>query len=398
LSASFGIGQPPDRLGRLLRVAILIQVLLFAIFVAASHDAFVRLTPPTTTDFSSFYAAGVLADRGEAASAYDQGKHGAVEAEVTASGIQYHDFLNPPPFLLLCAPLAHLPYLVAFVVFELLTFAIWLAVSARIAGGGQQVVLMLLAMPSVYWVLGWGQNSFLTAGLMGFGTLLLRRRPGLAGAAFGALAIKPHFGVLIPLALLCGRHWRAVLTAGLTFLFLCALSEAIFGMQAWRGFVQALGNSGAVALAGHIDPGGAARLLGANAQVAWTIQGLASLAAACAVGWVWLVGRNDAPDCTELRMAALVAGTLIAMPFLLFYDLLMASVSVAWLAAAARRTGWLPGEAASLLAVFVLVLLDFPAAALLHLAIGCLAGPALLILVVRRVREQAKLRLGHAQL
>jgi hypothetical protein len=385
-NAGTTVTQKSWPLWRLTRIAILVQSLLFAYFVAASHDAFVHLSPPTTTDFSSFYAAGVLAGRGEAAAAYDPAKHGAVEEKITSPGIKYHDFLNPPPFLLICAPLAKLPYLLAFVVFEVLTLAFWLGVAGRIAGGGRQVMLVLLAMPSVYWALGWGQNSFLTAGLMGLGTLLLRTRPGLAGAAFGALAIKPHFGVLIPLVLLCGRQWRAVLAAGLTFLALCALSEAIFGIEAWRGFVHALGNSGQVALAGHIDPGGAARLLGASQPVAWGIQGLASLAAACAVGWVWIIGRGNAPGRYEVRMAALVSGTLIAMPFLLFYDLLMASVAAAWLAAAARRTAWLPGEAATLAMMFGLVLLDFPSANLLHLAIGCLVGPVLLALAVRRTR------------
>ncbi len=375
----------PATLRRLSRIAILVQTLLFAIFVAGSHDAFVHLSPPTTTDFSSFYAAGVLAGRGEAAAAYDPARHGAVEAQATAPGIKFHDFLNPPPFLLICAPLAKLPYLLAFVVFEALTLGFWLSVTTRIAGGGRVAVLVLLAMPSVYWALGWGQNSFLTAGLMGLGTLTLRTRPGVAGAAFGALAIKPHFGVLIPLALLCGRHWRAFLAAALTGVLLCAGSAVLFGVDAWRGFVHALAFTDTVALAGHIDPGGTARLLGAGPRVAWIIQGFASLAAAAAVIWVWVAGRGDAPGRYEVRMAALVAGTLIAMPFLLFYDLLMASVAVAWLAAAARRVGWLPGEAATLGGLFVLVLVDFPAAAQLNLAVGCLVGPVLLGLAVRRV-------------
>jgi hypothetical protein len=376
----------PDRLRRWLRAAILLQVLLFAFFVAGSHDAFVHVSPPTTTDFSSFYAAGVLAGRGEAASAYLPAVHGAVEEQVTSPGIKYHDFLNPPPFLLICAPLAHLPYLLSFVLFELLTFALWFAVTARIAGGGRLVLLCLLAMPAVYWALGWGQNSFLTAGLMALGTALLRKRPALAGAAFGALVIKPHFGVLLPVALFCGRQWRAVLTAALTSILLCAAALAVFGVAAWRGFVHALGFSGLVALAGHIDPGGTARLLGAGDRLAWIIQGAASLAAAVIVGWIWLTGRDESPGHYEARMAALVSGTLIAMPFLLFYDLVMASVAAAWLAASAWRTAWRPGEGATLTALFFLVLLDFPAAAQLHLAIGCLVGPVLLCLSIRRIR------------
>jgi hypothetical protein len=373
----------PVRLRQLARLAILAQCLLAAFFVAGSYNAFTHLPKPTTTDFAAFYAAGRLADRGRAADAYVQAPHQAVEEQVTAPGIEYKYFLNPPPFLLICAPLARLPYLAAFLLFELTTLALWLAVTLRIAGGGRLALLLLLATPSLYWAFGWGQNSFLTAGLMGLGTLMLRGRPGLAGAAFGALAIKPHFGVLLPVALLCGRQWRAILTAGLTVITLAGVSAGIFGVSSWRGFAEALRHSNLVQLAGHIDAGGAVRLLGAAPAAGWAVQAMVSLAAAAAVGWVWLSGR-DAPDLYEVRMAALVAGTMTAMPFLLFYDLVMASVAAAWLAAAARKTGWRPGEIRVLAALFVLVLLDFPAAGVLHLAIGCAVAPALLWLAVRR--------------
>jgi hypothetical protein len=379
----------PARLRQLARLAILAQCLLAAFFVAGSYNAFTHLPRPTTTDFAAFYAAGRLADRGQAALAYAQAPHQAVEEAVTAPGIDYKFFLNPPPFLLLCAPLAWLPYLAAFLLFELATLALWLAVTLRIAGGGRLALLLLLATPSLYWAFGWGQNSFLTAGLMGLGTLLLRTRPGLAGLAFGALAIKPHFGVLLPVALLCGRHWRAIITAALTVVTLVAVSAAIFGVSSWRGFVEALRHSTLVELSGHIDAGGAVRLLGAPPSLGWAVQAAVSLAAAAAVGWAWLRRRRAAPELYESRMAALVAGTMAAMPFLLFYDLVMASVAAAWLAAAARKTGWRRGEIGVLGGLFVLVLLDFPAAGVLHLAIGCLVAPALLGLAVGRLRYPA---------
>jgi hypothetical protein len=216
----------------------------------------------------------------------------------------------------------------------------------------------------------------------------------LAGAAFGALVIKPHFGVLIPLALLAGRHWRAVLTAGASSVGLILLSMALFGLGSWSAFFdmalhsarQAI-ESGAIDFAGRIDPGGAARLLGAGTATGWRVQAIATLVAACIVGFLWWRRHDDpraADGVYEARMAALVSGTMIAMPFLLFYDLVMASVAVAWLVSASRRLGWLPGEQAWFAAVFTLTLLAFLFAAALHLAIGCLVAPCLLGLSVRR--------------
>jgi alpha-1,2-mannosyltransferase len=378
-------------LERLARAAILIQVGLFAFFVAGSHNAFVRLPRPTTTDFSSFYAAGRLADEGRAAAAYDRDAHRRMVQAVTSPDIEYRQyFLNPPPFLLICAPLARLPYLAAFILFEVLTGVFWLAVAARIAGGGRLVLLLLGALPALYWAVGWGQNSFLTAGLMGLGTLLLQRRPFAAGATFGLLAIKPHFGILLPVALICGRYWRAIAGAAASCAALCAISAIVFGIDCWRGFfAMALHarntiESGQIQFAGHIDPGGAARLLGLGAPAGWAIQAACSLAAAAVVAVIWR-HRRPAPGAAEAENAALVAGTLLAMPFLLFYDLVMGSIAACWLAAAARRTGWRGGEGAAFAIVYLMALLDFPSAELLRLAVGCLAAPLLLFLAARRV-------------
>ncbi len=380
----------PERVRSYLRLAIIIQCLLTAFFIAGSYDVFTPLPQPTTTDFASFYAAGVLADQGRAALAYDLPTHRAVEEHVTKPGIDYKYFLNPPFFLLICAPLAKLPYLVAFVLFELASGLLWLAVTTRIAGGGRLVMLALLAMPAVYWAAGWGQNAFLTAGLMGLGTLLLDRRPGLAGMAFGALCIKPHFGVLLPVALLCGRHWHAFVSAGLTVCGLAALSTLIFGPDIWQAFYDMAQHartaieSGTIKFAAHIDLGGAARLLGADAAAGWTIQAAESLAAAAIVGWMWWPRPEGAAISREARLAALIAGTMAAMPFLLFYDLVMGSVAAAWLVAAARQGGWLPKEQRVLVLLMIIALLAFPLAGILHLAIGCLAAPLLLWSALRR--------------
>jgi hypothetical protein len=54
-----------------------------------------------------------------------------------------------------------------------------------------------------------GQNSTWTAALFGGGLSLLERRPLLAGRLLGLLIYKPQLGLLIQVALLAGRHWRA---------------------------------------------------------------------------------------------------------------------------------------------------------------------------------------------
>src|SRR5207244_3647915 len=68
-------------------------------------------------------------------------------------------------------------------------------------------LVVLLAFPMAFWNIGLGQNAFLTAGLFGMATLLIDRRPIVAGLLFGLLCYKPHFGLLIPGALAAGGYW-----------------------------------------------------------------------------------------------------------------------------------------------------------------------------------------------
>jgi hypothetical protein len=96
--------------------------------VAGTYGLIVPLAGPTSTDFVSFYAAGALADAGTPELAYDQAAHDLAEQRAAAPSIEYRFFYYPPVFLLLCAALARLPYLAAFVVFEAATLALCLIV------------------------------------------------------------------------------------------------------------------------------------------------------------------------------------------------------------------------------------------------------------------------------
>ncbi len=387
------------RVVRWVRALLLVELCAFVLSVAGTHGAFApQPVPPTTTDFASFYSAGLLGDHGRAAEAYDQKVLLATGRAAIHPGVTFNPFLNPPVFLLICAPLAALPYLLAFVLFEAATALLWLGITTRIAGGGRLAAMALAAVPSVWWALGWGQNSFLSASLMGLGTLLLPRRPYLAGAAFGALCFKPHFGILIPVALLAARQWRAIAGAAASVVGLVSLTAVCFGTAIWPAFVNmalhARGTveSGKILFEGHVDAAGALRLLGVPAGPGWAVQAVVSLVALACVAWAWrrspLIGgirtQEDAAHHAVL-CAILVAGTLTAMPFILFYDLVMAGVAAAWLARAARIGGWRPGEAAWLAILVAVDLVAFPAASVLRLAVGVVVGPALLWLSMARI-------------
>jgi hypothetical protein len=313
---------------------------LFAFCVAGAHGLIVPLDHQPSTDFVSFHAAGALANAGTPWLAYDHAAHHAAEQAAIGRATAYNYFYYPPVFLLLCAPLARLPYLLAFVVFQAIGAAsCWFA--ARLVRRDLPLVVFL-AFPGLWWAFGTGQNALLTAALFAAGTALVDRRPWLAGLCFGALCYKPHFGLLIPVALVAGGHWRALLGAAGAVAVLVGASVALFGVVTWRAFLTAAATSSdvyaghAIFMAGLTSPYGALLASGATREAAIAAQAVAVLLAGVVVALVWRrAGRTSrslpVPAPLAVRAAILLAATPVAVPVLMFYDLMLVFVALVWL-------------------------------------------------------------------
>jgi hypothetical protein len=340
----------------------------------------VPLDKPVTTDFASFYAAGMLANEGAPELVYDQAAHHAAEERVTEPGIEYQFFYYPPVFLLICAPLARLPYLLAFVLFEAATGLLCLLVVRRIHRSDNWTDLILaLSFPAVFWTLGLGQNALLSAALFGAATLLIDRRPVAAGLLFGALCYKPHFGVLIPVALAAGRRWRALAAAATGAVALCGVSAAIFGGNTWQTYVHAARGSvdtyefGRIDFSGMISVFGAVRLAGGWLGLAYAAQIAVGLIAAVAMTWLWWRDVD-----LETRSASLIAATLLTVPVILLYDLMLAGIAMAWLIRANHRGPGPAGQHAAFAAIFLIALAMRNVGSSYHVPLGPI--PALILL------------------
>jgi hypothetical protein len=366
-------------------ILLALELITTLFLVAGTYGWIVKLDRPVTTDFVSFYAAGSLAGTGAGGAAYDQMLHFAAEQQATAPGINYVFFFYPPVFLLLCAALARLPYLVAFAVFELSTLIPFAIAIKRIVRHHAFTILPVLAFPAVLCNIGFGQNAFLTAALFAGATLLVDKRPVVAGLLFGALAYKPHFGLLVPVALAAGGNWRAFGAAAVSAVMLVVLSALLFGVESWHGFLAAFAGSHKTYEAGKVDfadfmsPFGAMRLIGLSPGAAYLVQGVATIAAAAVVARVWH-GRASLP----VRAATLISGTLVALPLALYYDMVLAMVAAAWLTRAALVDGFKPWEKSVLVALFVTPLLTRSIGTALHIP---LAFPAIVILLVLCIRR-----------
>lgn len=385
-----GIGLDRRRLIPLSGILLGLEILILLLFIAVSHQWIGPLKNPTTTDFASFYAAGSLTDTGRPALAYDRSAHRAAEERATEPGIKYQYFYYPPVFLFLCAALARLPYLPAFILFEALTLPLYLLVGRRtLDERGWTVFLPLLAFPAVFWTIGLGQNAFLTAALFGGALLLVDERPILAGILFGLLCYKPHFGILIPVALASGGRWKAFAAAAGSVAALVLLSASVFGWQSWQDFLalfrgaHATYESGYIDLAAFITPFGAVRLLGGNDALAYGVQAAASLGAAAVVAFTWRRGLS-----LPVRAAALLAGTLVAVPVALIYDDVLLMIAIAWLVRAGRAEGFMPWEKLTLAASFIVPLIARNFGMATHIPLAAFATGAVLILIAMRTQRE----------
>ena len=343
---------------------------------------------PIANDFVNVWAAGRLALDGAAPAAYDWTLHRA--AEVRAVGYDfdgYYGWHYPPPAFFFAAALATLPYLVAAVVWLLTTLAAYVAAIAGILGL-RTGVLFALGFPAAIWNVTAGQNGFLTAALIG-GTLgLLERHPALAGVCLGLLTYKPQFGLLFPIVLIADRRWLTIVVATSVAIALAALSWLAFGSASWEAFVhwaplssRALIDEGALDWYRLQSVFALVRAHGGSEPLAWTVQGIVSLA--LAVGLVWLWKSRVA---FELKAAALAAGALLATPYLFMYDLVVLAVAVAFLLRLALAREFLSGiEIAALAAAGALILI-YP---YVKTHVGLAAVVIVMVLVVRRASTEA---------
>jgi hypothetical protein len=356
----------------------------WVVYFATSHGGIDAGGKPIGTDFIGFWAASRFALEGHPSWTYDPALQEAAIKALRPHADPGYPFFYPPTFLLLCLPLALLPYYAA--------LAAWLGASFLLLYTGlirllpqRWAILPILAFPGSLINLGHGQNGFLTAACLVWSVVLSPARPFLAGMCLGVLVIKPHLILAAPVALLAGGRWRMIAGGIASGLGLCGLSWAVLGTASWRAFLTASPIARAVLEQGQVEYGkyqslfAGIRLLHGGVVLAYSLQGLL---AACVCLVLIRVCRVAA---ARPAGVAFCAGTLLCTPYLLDYDLVCLAPVIAWVAAEAQLSGWRPWEKTALLAAYLLPLVARPLALDLGVPVAPLVMIALLAVVARRV-------------
>lgn len=313
--------------------------------------------PQSSHDFLAFYTASKLTLQHQAASVFDPALFLAAESAIIP-GTKSIPWFYPPTYLLVTWPLAQLDYITSRLFFFGATLLLFLSAShvwLRWTGG----LFAVLAFAPVFSNLTFGQNGLLTASLILLALHNLYSRPWLAGLLISLLLIKPHLGVLIPIALLCGRHWRVILWSAIFSSGLIALTIHLFGMTPWHAFLHQLTSAGSHLNEGKLLSSGMISLMVNLRQLGISKDLALLLHAVYALPFVWVMIRvwreSNSP---LLKGASLGLATLVCSPYLFDYDLTWLALPIGMLAIHASQSGWLRGESLILCMAWLLPLTD----------------------------------------
>ena len=287
---------------------------------------------PTDRDFLGVWAAAQLALGSHAAAAYDRTALHAVEAAAATFGSRAAElpFPYPPFYLLLVIPFAIMSFPAAMAAWSLATFAFYLSAARRLL---PRSGWLAAAFPAVFANAAIGQNGFLTAGIFMIGLSLLGQSPVGAGLVLGCLILKPQLGILLPVALIAGRQWRAVAGAAISSSAIMLLGLALFGTAtsaAWlheAEFVMKITREGLVPWTKLASVYAAARQSGIGPEMAIAIHATVAIAAAALV---WCIWRSPAGEGTKVSILA--GASMLMSPYLFYYDALILVPSFFWLA------------------------------------------------------------------
>lgn len=378
-------------------ILLLFLVAMTGMVIAVQHGVFGPYGETVFTDFSSLYAAGSLAISSAPTHVYSWEAIQQTQLAIYHDpSVSYNIFFYPPPILLLLAPLAHLPYLVAFyfwIGIQLLAYIVVIQMLLRRILPLYPVgIIPFLAFPAVFYSEGIGQNALLTVVIMGsFFLFMDQGRKLLAGLILGCLFYKPHFGLAFPFIFLLSKEWRVFLGAMVSVLSIVALTSFFFTPEIWASYINyAMADMthvyGGLKEAGKtvntnifISIYGTLSTLHLHKEVALTVHFLVAALATIMTTHFWMATTNKA-----IRNGSLIACMLLVPPVIVFYELLLMVLAFIYLVDDVRRHGWLAGEKLLFLLTVLLALFDRLIAEHWGVQCGPVVGIWLMVVMIKR--------------
>lgn len=326
------------------RIVIAVFILMGLALWLTSTEGLDLRGKPLGYDFITFWSASYLALSGNPVAAFDPVTIFKVQQLAVPGSEVLFLWHHPPTFMALIYPLALLPYMTAYFVFVSLTLGLFVWMMQRLAPTPYTLILTL-AFGGTLVNFFHGQTGFLITALLGGALMCMDKRPFVAAILIALMSIKPHLGVLIPIALISGGYWRVFVHSVLNSLAFWVLCVLLLGTELWVVGIENLAtighvmDSGALSWAKMPSVYATIMMLGGSTTLAYGAQILSALAVAAAVACAW---RGSAP--LAVKGSVLACGSVLVPPYIFDYDLTLLAIPIALLAQEGLRSGWRPCE------------------------------------------------------
>ena len=370
-----------------MRLAVLATAVLWLGWRAWVDGSALLRVQPLGIDFMPMWAAA-----GQAFShperVYDFHALTQVQRPLLAGFHGLRPFVYPPTALLVFAPFALAPFGVANALWTAASLALLVWVMApRLTSLRTPLLIAMAVSPASALVMLTGQATFVIAALAVAGLFALKERPILAGVLFGlAGAIKPPALVLLPLALIAARQWRALASAAASAALAAVASLAVFGPQVWAEWLAAMPRFETLIMTtpplwrGMITPTGLGLWFGFTPDQLGPWR-FAFAAGGAAIAWHVFRSTEDAPR----RLTALLGGALFVSPYAMHYDAALIAPAAALMLSQRLAPGaWIAALSASALVC---------CAAIPHWGAAAVTAFVLLVSLVSEARFAGSLRI-----
>jgi hypothetical protein len=265
-----------------------------------------------------------------------------------------YPFPYPPSFLLVVWPLGQLPGWLACAVLVVVSLPLYFCATLGASWRWPALIAAVVAPTTTIAIVS-GQTGFLAGALLAGGLRIAARRPVAGGVLFGLLTYKPQLGLLVPVALVAAKLWRALAGAVVTAILLVGLTSLLFGAAIWPSWAASLpgfsrqftAESGEIM---HLMPTILVALLqlGVPPNPAQVAQWAGAAGAAVIV---WNLFRSG-PH--ELAGAGLLVATFLATPYAFIYDMPLVTTAVIWFVAERHRAAAALGTGEVLILILAL--------------------------------------------
>lgn len=380
-----------ERLALYCLPTLALYITVVVLWMKASHGFTATDVSHPGSDLEVFWTASYVFLHDHAWRVYDYNAFSGYEHRLFAFDIhEFLPWLYPPTFLVAIAPLALIPFPLAYGLWLLGGLSLYTWGVRRVADldeplGAARATFVLAACPFAVVAMMFGQNSLFTAGLAALGLYWLERRPIAAGVCIGLLAIKPQLALLFPLALLFGSAWRAMAAAAATALVFSVASVGLAGWKSAQMFLSATDLGGFIlqhaASFWYASPTPFAvfRLAGLSLPATFALHCCIGLVAVAAMCKIWLKTRD-----MTMRAAVFAVATLLTNPYVWHYELAWLGIAAACLISLGLRTGWRRGEQALLVLTWLMPIYEVFNRVMLGPQVGPIVVLLFLLVLLRR--------------